>query len=103
MKTLQASSANTLSEISENTEEAAGNAASSNAKWPIKEKLYLVSFILVHGDSDWPFIASQLNKWIGTTYSSIQSGGTAASKLATAASTSAAIAANLNKKTIAVK
>lgn len=67
-------SADTLAEIDENQN---GNLFSqdvnnvlNNVKWPIKEKLYLISFILLHGDTDWPFIASQFNRWLAQTYSS---------------------------------
>lgn len=32
-------------------------------KWSIKEKLYLVSCVLINGDSNWSKICDQLNKW----------------------------------------
>jgi hypothetical protein len=94
MKTLQATSTNTLSEISDNTTEDIGCHSNANAKWPIKEKLYLISFVLVHGDSDWPFIASQLNKWISTAHSNN-------TKSTNPSATTTNL--NANKKTMAVR
>jgi hypothetical protein len=41
----------------------------NNVKWSVKEKLFLISFILIHGDNDWPFISSQLNKWLNSSFS----------------------------------
>ncbi len=38
-------------------------------KWSIKEKLYLVSCVLVNGDSNWSRICNQLNKWMKFTSS----------------------------------
>ena len=36
-------------------------------KWTIREKLYLISSVLLHGDSNWSFISEQLNKWLKST------------------------------------
>jgi hypothetical protein len=33
-------------------------------KWSTKEKLFLVSFVLVNGESNWSYVSEQLNKWM---------------------------------------
>ena len=38
-------------------------------KWSIKEKLYLISCVLINGDSNWSRICNQLNKWMKFTTS----------------------------------
>ena len=40
-------------------------------KWSIKERLFLVSCVLINGESNWTFISDQLNKWMKHTYSYI--------------------------------
>ena len=40
------------------------NETNGDVKWEIKEKLFLVSFVLINGDSDWTYVSEQLNKWI---------------------------------------
>ena len=42
--------------------QSSGNVA--EIKWSIKEKLFLVSFVLINGDSNWSYVSEQLNKWI---------------------------------------
>jgi bromodomain-containing protein 8 len=44
--------------------EQANSDQSSEPKWSIKEKLFLISFVLINGDSDWTFVSGQLNKWM---------------------------------------
>ena len=36
----------------------------ADIKWSIKEKLFLISFVLINGDSNWTYVSEQLNKWI---------------------------------------
>ena len=33
-------------------------------KWSTKEKLFLVSFVLINGESNWSYVSEQLNKWM---------------------------------------
>lgn len=42
-------------------------------KWSVKEKLFLISFILINGDSDWSLISDSLNKWMKLTSTSCSS------------------------------
>ena len=53
-------------------------------RWSIREKLFLVSFVLINGDSDWSYVSEQLNKWM-------ESISTSSLKL------------NSNRRTLAVK
>jgi hypothetical protein len=47
-------------------------------KWSIKEKLYLVSCVLINGDSNWTKICEQINKWLKFTASYYSAGANAA-------------------------
>ncbi len=38
--------------------------------WTTKEKLFLISFILLNGDSNWNFISEHFNKWMQMTSTS---------------------------------
>ena len=40
------------------------NENATEVKWSIKEKLFLISFVLVNGDSNWTYVSEQLNKWM---------------------------------------
>ena len=55
-----------LYETDERTNAPNGIASESGLefKWQIKEKLFLVSFVLLNGDSNWTYVSEQLNKWI---------------------------------------
>ena len=33
-------------------------------KWSTKERLFLVSCVLINGESNWSFVSEQLNKWM---------------------------------------
>ena len=33
-------------------------------KWSTKEKLFLISFVLLNGDSNWTYVSEQLKKWM---------------------------------------
>ena len=52
---------------SEQKNEAAPDDATNEnteVKWSIKEKLFLISFVLINGDSNWAYISEQLNTWM---------------------------------------
>ena len=103
MKTINAnsaSSAKTLVEITDSNFEEAKSML--NAKWSIREKLYLISFILVHGDTDWPFISSPLNKWITTNHTISATKSPTNGLNNSKASASISHLTNNKKKTIAV-
>jgi hypothetical protein len=40
------------------------NENATEVKWSIKEKLFLISFVLINGDSNWTYVSEQLNKWM---------------------------------------
>jgi hypothetical protein len=108
MKTLIAGSNtnNSLAEFTDNNiidNEAAStsNVANPNARWPIREKLFLISFVLVHGDSDWPFISSQLNRWI--TGAAANTNSSSNHIKSASVSTTSLTVNEANKKTIAVR
>jgi hypothetical protein len=33
-------------------------------KWSTKEKLFLIAFTMINGDSNWSYVSEQLNNWM---------------------------------------
>jgi hypothetical protein len=36
-------------------------------KWSTKEKLFLIAFTMINGDSNWSYVSEQLNDWMSIT------------------------------------